>query len=265
MKVRVLGCGAAGGVPSLSRGWGACDPGNPRNRRSRPSVLVTGDDGTRILVDTSPDLRDQLLDAGTNCVEAVLYTHEHADHMHGIDDLREINRVSRRNLPVYGQANVLDSVRTRFGYVVGAVAADESIYKPMLDLHPITLGEVFQVGGVGVLAFDQDHGFSRSTGFRFGPLAYSTDVVDMPEESFRALTGLDTWIVSCLSLDPHPTHAHLARVLDWVERLRPRRTILTHMTPSLDYDRLRAMLPPDIQPAYDGLEIEVGQEPGGAS
>lgn len=252
MKVTILGCGPAGGVPSLSRGWGACDPGNPRNRRRRPSILIHGPDDP-VLIDTSPDCREQLLDAGINALGAVLYTHDHADHVHGIDDLREINRAMQRHLPVYGTPEVLASIGSRFPYVVGGVGEGQSIYKPMLDMHAIH--GPFTVAGISITPFDQDHGYGRTTGFRFGPLAYSTDVVDLPEESFAVLAGIDTWIVGCLSYDPHPTHAHLAKVLDWVERLAPRRVFLTHMTPGLDYEMLCRKLPGHIRPAHDGLVI----------
>ena len=255
MKATILGCGSAGGVPSLSRGWGACDPAEPRNRRRRPSLLVHAPDGA-LLVDTSPDCRDQLLDAGINRLAGVLYTHDHADHMHGIDDLREINRVMRSHLPIFASDEVIATIRTRFPYVVGGVEEGQSIYKPMLDLCPITAGP-FQAGGIQVVAFDQDHGYCRSTGFRFGDLAYSTDVVELPEDSFAALAGIDTWIVGCLTFDPHPTHAHFDKVLAWIERVKPRQAFLTHMTPSMDYQALCARLPAHVRPAYDGLVVGI--------
>ena len=254
MRATILGCGAAGGVPSISRGWGACDPDNPRNRRRRPSLLVHAPAGD-ILVDTSPDCREQLLDCRVSRLAAVLYTHDHADHMHGIDDLREVNRAMRASLPVFAMPEVLDCIRTRFPYVVGPVGEGQSIYKPMLDLHAIH--GVFLAAGMTVLPFDQDHGYCRTTGFRFGSLAYSTDAVNLPEESFAALAGVDTWIVGCLTYDPHPTHAHLDKVLGWIERVKPRQAFLTHMTPSLDYETLCADLPPHVRPAHDGLVINV--------
>ncbi|MGE4281434.1 MAG: MBL fold metallo-hydrolase [Magnetospirillum sp.] len=252
MKVTILGCGAACGVPSISRGWGACDPSNPRNRRRRPSILVHGPEGD-ILVDTTPDLREQLLDADVRKLAGVLYTHDHADHLHGIDDLREVNRVMRAPLPIHAAPEVLDSIRIRFPYVVGKVEEGQSIYRPMLDLYPISPS--FQLAGTNVQTFDQDHGYCRTTGFRFGPLAYSTDAVDLPEESFAILEGVDTWIVGCLSYDPHPTHAHLDKVLTWIDRVKPRQAWLTHMTPSLDYDTLCRALPPHVRPAHDRLVI----------
>lgn len=252
----ILGCGSAGGVPSISRGWGLCDPTNPKNRRLRPSILVETET-TRLLVDTSPDCREQLLGVGIDRLDGVLYTHDHADHLHGIDDLREVNRAMGRPFPVFGSSEVLASIRTRFAYVVGAVEAGQTIYKPMLDFTE--LQPRFPVGDIEVVSFDQDHGYCRTTGYRFGPLAYSTDVVDLPEESFAALAGIDTWIVGCLTLTPHPTHAHLDKVLEWIERIKPRQAWLTHMTPSLDYEALKARLPAGVAPAYDGLRITVSE------
>lgn len=254
MKVTVLGSGAAGGCPSIGRGWGNCDPTNPKNRRRRPSILVE-DGTTHVLVDTSPDCREQLLDAGVRRLDAVLFTHDHADHMHGIDDLREVNRAMQAPLPIFASPDTMAGIRTRFPYVLGAVEEGQTIYKPMLVPGEIT--GPFTVGGLNIVPIDQDHGFCRTLGFRFGKFAYSTDVVDFPETSFQALEGLDTWLVGCLTFDPHPTHAHLDKVLGWIERLKPRRAFLTHMTASFDYEALKARLPAHVEPAYDGLEIMV--------
>ncbi len=211
-------------------------------------------EGTRLLVDTSPDCREQLLDAGVRHLDGVLFTHDHADHMHGIDDLREINRAMAGPLSIHAVPEVLDSIRQRFPYVLGTVTSGQSIYKPML--LPQIIDGPFQVGGIMVTPIDQDHGYCRSTGFRFGPLAYSTDLVDLPEDGFAALAGIDTWIVGCLTYDPHPTHAHLTKVLEWIERLRPRRAILTHMTSGMDYETLRKRLPSHVTPAWDGMAVD---------
>lgn len=256
MKITVLGCGAAGGVPMISIGWGACDPGNPRNRRRRPSILVE-EGGTTILVDTSPDLRDQLLDAGVRHLDAVLYTHGHADHVHGIDDLREVNRAMGRSIDMFADAATLAEIEARFAYAFTPIGPGaKTIYKPLLDSH--VLDGPFAVGGMEIVPFDQDHGYSRSTGFRFGArAAYSTDVLDMPQASFDLLAGLDLWIVGCLVDTPHETHAHVAKVLDWVARLKPKLTVVTHMSPRLDYETLKAGLPCGIIPAYDGLTLTV--------
>ncbi len=254
MKVTILGSGAAGGCPSISRGWGACDPADPRNRRRRPSILVE-DAATRVLVDTSPDCREQLLEAGVRHLDAVLYTHDHADHLHGIDDLREVNRAMQAPLPIFASAETMASIQARFPYVLGAVEDGQTIYKPMLV--PVEISGPFRVGSLEVTPYDQDHGYCRTLGFRFGKFAYSTDVVNLPEGSFEALAGIDTWLVGCLSFDPHPTHAHLDKVLAWIERLKPRRAWLTHMTPSFDYEALKVSLPAHVQPAHDGLQISI--------
>ncbi len=254
MKVTILGCGAAGGVPMISIGWGHCDPTNPRNRRRRPSILVE-EAGRTILIDSGPDLREQLLDAEVRHLDAVLYTHAHADHIHGIDDLREVNRAMRGPISVYGTAATLDEIAERFDYVFGELPPDSQIFKPWLRRHMVDAP--FMVGPVEVVPFDQDHHYCRTTGYRIGRVAYSTDVWDLPEESFAALRDLDLWIVGCLVDTPHPTHAHLDKVLGWVERIRPKFTLLTHMSPGLDYASLSASLPAGIAPAYDGQVIEI--------
>ncbi|MDA8230104.1 MAG: MBL fold metallo-hydrolase [Magnetospirillum sp.] len=254
MKVTILGCGGASGVPAISAGWGACDPANPRNRRRRPSILVE-DCGSRILVDTSPDLRAQLLGAGVNRLDAVIYTHDHADHLHGIDDLREVNRAMKGPLPIWASETTLATIGERFGYVLEPLSPGAtSIYKPLLV--PNIIRAPFAAGTIRVVPFDQDHGYGRTVGLRFGPIAYSTDVVAMPDESFAALAGIDTWIVGCLVDYPHMTHAHVDKVLEWAERVKPRRTVLTHMGPRLDYDALKARLPAHVEPGYDGMVLE---------
>ena len=256
MKITILGCGGAGGVPMISAGWGQCDPNNPKNRRRRQSILVE-DQGQTILVDTSPDLREQLLGTGTRHLDAVLYTHAHADHVHGIDDLREVNRAMKAPLPTYGTAETMTEIKERFPYVFTAVAETitGNIYKPCLIPHEID--GPFDVGHVHIVPFDQDHGYSRTTGFRFGSAAYSTDVLELPEESMALLHGLDVWIVGCLLDKPHHTHAHVDKVLGWAEVLQPKLTIITHMSPRLDYATLMASLPAGVVAAYDGMEIKV--------
>lgn len=253
MKITVLGCGAAGGVPMISVGWGRCDPGNPRNRRLRPSVLVEEGDAT-LLIDSGPDLRQQLLAAGVRRLDGVLYTHGHADHTHGIDDLREVNRAMGGPIDAFGTQATLDDIASRFGYVFTPLDLEtQPLFKPWLRPHAVE--GTFRVAGLDVLALDQDHGYGRTTAYRIGDFAYSTDVVALPEETLRRLTGLDLWIVGCITDRPHPTHADLAKVIGWVERLRPKRTVLTHMGPGLDYGHLQEVLPPGIEPGYDGLTI----------
>lgn len=254
MKATILGCGGASGVPAVGSGWGACDPADPRNRRRRPSLLV--EDGTsRVLVDTSPDLREQLLGAGISHLDAVVFTHDHADHLHGIDDLREVNRAMKAAVPVWAAADVLGTIAQRFGYVFDPLPPEAtSIYKPLLVPNAVT--GPFTAGTIDVVPFDQDHGYCRTLGLRFGPIAYSTDVVEMPEEAFAALEGVEIWLVGCLVDYPHWTHADVDKALGWIDRVKPRRAVLTHMGPRLDYAALKARLPEHVEPAYDGMVVE---------
>ncbi len=256
MKVTILGCGPSGGVPLVGGNWGVCDPANPKNRRRRPSILIEAD-GFNLLVDTSPDLRDQLLDAGTGRVDAVLYTHEHADHVMGIDDLRGVWRATRRIIDVYAAADVLDSLTRRFAYIFeGDRDTEMEMYRPICRGHVIdgalTLGPFAEI-----LPLEQDHGICPSLGFRFGDFAYSTDVMRLDDAAFAALEGIDTWLVDAYRRRPHPTHAHLDLTLSWIDRLRPRRAILCHMGAEMDYQTLRRELPPGVEPGYDGMVIEV--------
>jgi phosphoribosyl 1,2-cyclic phosphate phosphodiesterase len=253
VKVTILGSGAAGGVPMISSGWGNCDPANPKNRRRRASILVE-EAGKTILIDTSPDLREQLLDADVRHIDAILFTHAHADHLHGIDDLREVNRAMKAPIPVYGAEHTLSEIGARFDYVFTPLdPSATSIYKPWLIPHEVD-GR-FEAAGVAALAFDQDHGYSRTTGFRIGAMAYSTDVLHLPEDSMTQLEGLDLWIVGCLVDFPHPTHAHIDKALDWRERLKPKHMVITHMSPRLDYETLKRELPQGVEPGFDGQEL----------
>jgi phosphoribosyl 1,2-cyclic phosphate phosphodiesterase len=252
MRVTMLGCGPSWGVPRIGNDWGACDPANPRNRRRRVSVLVE-EGGATLLIDTAPDLREQLLEARIRRIDAVLFTHAHADHLHGIDDLRTINQLMKKALPVYGSAQTLEEIRTRFGYVFGAAEAGRisAYYKPALEPHAVD--GPFRAAGVEVVPFVQDHGFSTTLGFRIGRFAYSTDVIDLDDSAFAALDGVELWIVDCIRRRPHVTHSHLEKTLQWIARVQPRRAILTHMDESLDYETLRRELPPGVEPGYDGL------------
>jgi phosphoribosyl 1,2-cyclic phosphate phosphodiesterase len=255
MRITVLGCGPSTGIPAIGPNWGRCDPSDPRNRRRRVSVLVEA--GSRlILIDTSPDLREQLIDAGVNRLDAVLMTHAHADHLHGIDDLRQINRLTRRPIPLYADARTLADIRSRFGYLLQEVGPESQFYKPILEAHEIT-GR-FAIDGIAVAPFAQAHGFRPTLGFRIGPMAYSTDVAELDEAAFAALAGIELWIVDCLRREPHPTHSHLAQTLAWIARVRPRRAVLTHMDQSLDYRELSRELPSGVEPGQDGLVIDVG-------
>jgi len=256
VKIRVLGCGGSGGVPLIGDKWGNCDPGEPKNRRRRVSILVE-EGATTLLIDTSPDLREQLLDAGTSRLDAVLFTHAHADHLHGIDDLRSVNRLMRAPIPVYANTDTLEKIGQRFGYVFAPLESGDSFYKPTLVPHVID--GAFEIAGIRIVPFEQDHGFSTTLGFRIGDMAYSTDVVDLDETAFAVLEGVELWIVDCLRYEPHPTHSHLAKTLSWVARVKPRRAVLTHMDIPLDYATLRRNLPAGVEPGYDGLTIEFGR------
>jgi phosphoribosyl 1,2-cyclic phosphate phosphodiesterase len=257
----ILGCGSSGGVPRLGADggdWGACDPANPKNRRRRCSLLVTrtvASGTTRVLIDTTPDMRDQLLDAGVGHLDAVVYTHSHADHMHGIDDLRQIVFNLRNRLPVWADGPTQEALLSRFGYAFIQPAG--SPYPPILDLHTID-GPVTITGAGGPVTltpFRADHGSMDALGFRIGPLAYLPDAVGIPEESWLLLEGLDCWIVDALRRKPHPTHAHLAMTLDWIARARPARAILTNMHNDLDYTTLEIELPAHVSPAFDGMSV----------
>jgi phosphoribosyl 1,2-cyclic phosphate phosphodiesterase len=254
MRVTVLGCGASTGVPVIGGNWGRCDPNDPRNRRRRVSVLVEMG-ATVILIDTSPDLREQLLDARVTWINAVVLTHAHADHLHGIDDLRSVNRLMRSAIPLYADARTLAEIANRFGYVFKPVDEPGRFYKPTLVPHEIV--GPFEIEGISVLPFVQDHGCSATLGLRIGGFAYSTDVTELDDNAFGALEDVDLWIVDCLRRDPHPTHSHLAKTLSWITRARPRRAVLTHMDQSLDYCELSAELPSGVEPGYDGLVIEL--------
>jgi len=254
MRATVLGCGPSWGVPAIGPDWGRCDPSEPRNYRRRCSLLVESRGGT-LLVDTSPDLRQQLLDAGTARLDAVLLTHAHADHLHGIDDLRIINKLIGRPIPFYASAGSLAEVERRFGYALMPAAPGKPLYRPALTAQQID--GPFSAAGMPVVPFAQNHGYGTTLGFRIGQLAYSTDVAELDAKAFAALAGVELWIVDCLRREPHPTHSHLAKTLAWIERVGPRRAVLTHMDQSLDYRELSAELPPGVEPGYDGLAIEV--------
>jgi len=260
LKFTILGCGSSGGVPRPALGWGACDPNNPKNRRRRTSLLVErsrGDGVTRVLVDTSPDLREQLIDAGVDWLNAVLFTHDHADHTHGIDDLRSLYIKQRHRIDVYADERTSATLNARFGYCF--VSPPESGYPPILRDHLLAAGEPIAVDGKGgpitALPFRQEHGDIDSYGFRFGRVAYSCDLKNLPEESVAALAGLDVWILDSLRERPHSTHLSVDEALGWIERLQPRRAILTNLHADLDYETLRNRLPPNVEPAYDGINF----------
>lgn len=255
MRITVLGSGSSGGTPMLGPdGWGACDPANPKNRRRRPSILVEAD-GTRLLVDTSPDLREQLLAAGVWEVDAIIYTHAHADHVNGIDDIRSLNFHRRGPIDAYASRQTLDTLIERFGYVFEPYGAEPRFYRPCLAPHEID--GPFCIGAIDIVPFHQEHGRIPSLGFRFNKFAYSTDVKALSEAAFATLEGVEVWIVDCLSETPHPAHSHLAQTLEWITRVAPKRAVLNHLSHRMDYDRLAAKLPAGAEPAFDGMVIEL--------
>lgn len=254
MKVTVLGCGGSGGVPLVDGDWGACNPENPRNRRRRVSILVEAA-GQSILIDASPDLRAQLLDAGAKTIDAVLFTHHHADHCHGLDDLRGF--VYRRKVPIpaYMSRETQAELTLRFAYAFTSSCRPDKLYRPLMEDRVIEGG--FEIAGLAVTPFVQAHGEGSSLGFRIGDLAYSTDVSGLDEAAFATLQGVRLWIVDCLQDAPHPTHSHSAQTFEWIARVRPERALLTHMNHKLDYDDIRGRCPPGVEPAYDGLVVEL--------
>ncbi|MFG1479529.1 MBL fold metallo-hydrolase [Xanthobacter sp. V4C-4] len=260
LTVTILGCGSSGGVPRVGQGWGACDPLEPRNRRRRCSILVErrGATGTtRVLVDTSPDLREQLLDAGVTALDAVLFTHSHADHTHGIDDLRPLAIEHRRRIDIHADGETLAALRKRFGYCFETPPG--SGYPPILTAHRFHDGGEITIEGPGgpivALPFRQHHGDVESFGFRFGDVAYSSDVNGLPESSLPRLRQLDVWIIDALRETPHPSHFSVTDALNHIATLQPRRAILTDLHTDLDYATLKRKLPERVEPAYDGLSF----------
>ncbi len=258
LRFTILGCGSSGGVPRVGGIWGACDPTNPRNIRQRCSLLIERTDvggTTRVLVDASPDLRPQLLAAGVGALDAVVFTHSHADHCHGLDDLRMVVFNIRRRLPVWADAATQTDLMVRFAYAF--VQPEGSSYPPILDMNTI-VGPLSIDGDGGVIdliPFEVRHGNIDSLGFRIGDLAYLPDVQEIPEEVWPVLEGLECWIVDALRYTPHPSHSHVERTLGWIERAAPTRAVLTNMHIDLDYVTLDAETPDHITPAYDGMTL----------
>jgi phosphoribosyl 1,2-cyclic phosphate phosphodiesterase len=264
LEVVILGSGSSGGVPRADGAWGACDPANPLNHRSRCSLMVRRPSGegperqTTVVVDASPEFRLQTAGAGVRRLDGLLLTHDHADQAHGIDDIRAFALRQRARIACWMDEATRESLTRRFGYIF----AGEGYYPAIADIHDLPPhGHAWSVvgpsGPIPVVTFDQDHGAARSVGYRFGNLAYSSDVVDFPEPVFQALEGLDVWIVDALRYTPHPTHAHVERTLEWIARVRPKRAILTNLHIDLDYDELTSRLPPGVEAAHDGLALTI--------
>lgn len=255
MKITMLGCGSSSGVPFIGCSCAVCQSGTPKNQRTRVSCLIEIN-GVNLLVDTSPDLKAQALKNGITKVHAILYTHEHADHSHGIDDIRSFNYLSGNSLPAYGSSGTMASLQQRFPYVFQP--KPENIWvRPSLTPHILPDAEVqtFDVMGVSVTAFEQMHGKGKTLGYRIGDFAYSTDVDVMPESAFEALVGVKVWIVDCIRHKKSYGHSHLEQTLQWIGRVKPRQAVLTHMSHDFDYATLAGELPPGVEPGYDGLVI----------
>lgn len=258
LRYTILGCGSSGGVPRLGGHWGDCDPANPLNRRRRCSLLVEreGPGGTtRVLVDASPDMRAQLLDAGVGELDGVAITHSHADHCHGLDDLRQIVFNTRKRLATWADAPTSEALLERFGYVFETPPG--SSYPPILDLRPIDGPiEVDGAGGPVTLSpFTVGHGRIDALGFRIGDLAYLPDAGAMTDAAWRAVSDLEIWVVDALRRAPHPSHSHLGQTLEWIARAAPRRAVLTNMHNDLDYDAVAAETPDHVTPAHDGMVL----------
>jgi len=260
LRFTILGCGSSGGVPRIGGHWGECDPQNPKNRRMRCSMLVErlGPAGvTRVLIDTSPDLREQLLRAEVATLDAVAFTHPHADHLHGLDDIRQITFNLRARLPVWADGPTTEALINRFGYAFVQPAGSD--YPPICDLH--TIDGPFTITGAGgpvtLVPFEVEHGNIPALGFRIGGLAYLPDVSAIPEPAWASLEGLDVWVLDALRRKPHPSHAHLALSLDWIARAKPREAVLTNMHIDLDHSDVERETPEHVRAAFDGMVIEL--------
>jgi phosphoribosyl 1,2-cyclic phosphate phosphodiesterase len=262
MRVTLLGTGGSAGVPLIggedgAGNWGVCDRSEARNRRSRSSIIIESVDKQRLLVDTSPDMRAQFLACRIPGADAVLFTHAHADHVTGLDDVRILNRIAGRPLEAFATQQTLDEIGRRFGYAL-APWDGKTFYRPVLTAKCVEPGDTVQAAGFEVKLFSQVHGRIETLGLRIGAFGYSTDVIELDEVALNTLDGVDTWVVGCfLRHDHHWTHANLTTVLGWVDRLRPRRTVLTHMGIDMDWRWLRDNLPPGVEAGYDGMVLEI--------
>tara|TARA_A100001011_G_C14212359_1_gene800510 strand:- start:197 stop:973 length:777 start_codon:yes stop_codon:yes gene_type:complete len=255
IEVTILGCASSSGVPAVGNNWGKCNPQNPKNRRLRSSILVKSNK-TSILIDATPDLRQQLLNADVQKLDGVLITHTHADHINGIDDFRFLNVIMKKSIELYASKKSMIEIENRFGYVLKELVPEAKgfFYKP--HLKPNIINSDFNIKDLNIIPFQQDHGYSESTGFRINNMAYSSDVVNLSEEAFSKLNNLDLWIVDCLRYEPHQTHSHLEKTLQWIKRVKPKRSVLTHMNIEVDYDDIQALLPNNCEAAFDGMVIK---------
>jgi phosphoribosyl 1,2-cyclic phosphate phosphodiesterase len=261
LRLTILGCGSSTGVPRVGNDWGKCDPSNPKNRRRRSTAIIERQQAgrtTAVLIDTGPDLREQLLSIDARRIDGVVYTHDHADHTHGIDDLRMVAYAMKRRIEVWADAPTREGLFARFGYCFETRPG--SSYPPILTAHEIRPPEPVHIGGEGgsieIVPVPQEHGDISSLGFRIANVAYSPDISGLPESSVPLLQGLEVWIVDALRYTPHPSHFTVGQALAWIERLKPKRAVLTHLHIDLDFATLKRELPSHVEPAYDGMVIE---------
>lgn len=252
MKVTILGSGSSGGVPLIGNYWGNCDPNNIKNNRTRVSIVVSINDNN-LLFDTSPDLRVQSIKNNINNIDAVFWTHSHADHANGIDDLRQFLWSKKEKLPVYGNKKTIDDLKVRFDYIF---EQNNSYFQPPLDINIIENNNL-KFNDINVIAFNQNHGKETTLGFKVNNFVYSTDVKSFPKESEKYLYNLDLWIVDCVRYEPHYSHSHFDQTISWINKYKPKKAILTHLGAWLDYDELLSKCPKNVEPAYDGLVIKL--------
>lgn len=259
LSVKVLGCGPASGVPTMTGDWGKCDPKIARNHRLRPSILlshINTETIQNVLVDTTPDLRTQMIESGSPKINSVLYTHEHADHVHGIDDLRALFHEYKESVNVFASDQTMAEIRRRFDYIFENRKDVMPWAVPQLNVNIFETGQRFETCGLSIMPIQQNHGLGSTHGFRIGEFAYSSDVWELDEAALKALEGIKVWIVDALSDHPHPTHSHVQKTLGWIKDLGVERAWFTHMNKSLDYKELCSRLPQGVEPAWDGLVIE---------
>jgi phosphoribosyl 1,2-cyclic phosphate phosphodiesterase len=262
MKLRILGCGDSSGVPSINGYWGACDPAHPKNFRTRTSLSLEHG-GECWVIDTGPDLKQQMLREKLTRLDGVFFTHAHADHVMGLHELRVFYGAQKKNIPVYGDDLTLTALQKAFGYLF--CDEDPQLPPPIYPkfLVPQVLNGPFQWHGMAIHPWVQNHGYSLSMGYRFPTWAYSTDVLELDDQAFETFKGIRLWFVDCIDWVPRPSHAHLEKTLSWIERVKPEKAILIHMNKMIDYERLRQHLPPHIQPAFDGMQIQMPSETNG--